>query len=261
MPFYVCLRSAGLLRIGGGNKAEESPGHTLKGATEASGTPDASIQASDSGGEEYSSGSPGSSVEDNNALTGDKRLEQGWIWGWGSPEDLQDATSAGQVPDIPTDARPRPNIPSKELGDLSRSWRARAAQAMSRKLREARQQQRESERGEAASERPTVPSAAATNMQSPQQPCPELGDTNCDSTRRLILFFLIQTFTVCLYGSSGGRHASPSVFPIPLLGGYAVGSLLWWLPFPCLVPVHSEREASSPHCCCFIVSTAAPAAP
>ncbi|KAL8454420.1 hypothetical protein Emag_001447 [Eimeria magna] len=131
--------------------------------------------------ESQSIASPRSSTEIPASGNTEKRQEQGWIWGWGSSEDFQEAVSDGEGQDQ------KPVSFTSRAGDLSRSWRARAAQAMSGSFYEAREEVKASSD---SSEAVAGPSSAAVSVPSTRR----LKTADCDQQRRLILFFLIQTF-------------------------------------------------------------------
>lgn len=156
------------------------------------GTPNSCSQTSGSG---HPSGSSSiASAESIHSRTDSKRLEQGWMWGWGSSEELQGASTSEEVQDSLKGSCEHSGILRNPARDLSRSWRARAAEAMSRNIQEARQESEAVFQNSAQGEGATLSFAsnADSRMKQPRE------TTDCDTTRRLILFFLIQTFNVRL---------------------------------------------------------------
>lgn len=130
--------------------------------------------------------SPSWSMEADILPPGGERPEQGWTWGWGGPQDPQGAPIAGEVSDIAKEDHLLSSIASGPAADRIRSWGARAAQAMPMKIYATQRQSEQAHEDPAAS----VPVA---NTQKPQT---ERTATLCETARRVVLLFLIQTFNV-----------------------------------------------------------------
>ncbi|KAL8270430.1 hypothetical protein Esti_005659 [Eimeria stiedai] len=174
----------GLLKLPPGGDDDFAHGGddvSADGFTHKSEGSEASSNVSSNGAESQSVASPRSSTEVAASENTDKRREQGWIWGWGSSEDFQDASSGGEAQDQ------KPTSFSSRAGDLSRCWRARAAQAMSGTFYEAREEIKASSE---SSDAVAGSSSAAPSVSTTRQP----QTAGCDQQRRLIFFFLIQTF-------------------------------------------------------------------
>ncbi|KAL8449331.1 hypothetical protein Emed_003212 [Eimeria media] len=180
---YCYFPLIGVLRLPPGKDGDSAHGGddvTPDGVSDKSGSSEASSNVSSNSEENQSMASPRSSMEIAASGNTEKRQEQGWIWGWGSSEDFQEAASGGEAQDQ------KPVSFTSRAGDLSRSWRARAAQAMSGTFYEAREDVKASSQ---SSEALAGSSSAALSAPSTRQ----LKPADCDLQRRLILFFLIQT--------------------------------------------------------------------
>lgn len=167
--------------------------------TGASETPDEGVEFSGSSDEPSRIGSPVQTTDDDSSVHCDKRLEQGWMWGWTTPDNLKDTGNLSGSP-YHSGAKGQNSSPRRTV-DISKSWRARAAEAMSRRL------------GETTLQGKVDSMPAMTDGSSRATPSQAVGEeshllnlsgsnANRNLVQRLILFFLIQTFNVRLMGSS-----------------------------------------------------------
>ncbi|CDJ49733.1 hypothetical protein, conserved [Eimeria brunetti] len=156
-------------------------------------TPDACPQLPVSGEEHCRIGSPKKIPEGDSFANAEKRVEQGWMWGWSTPEDLQEPKHSSGISDqLSSTAKGSSTWPVQTV-DLSKSWRARAAEAISKRVGD---QPPEKGAGNPCMVPDSTISAPCldTPLQEAQVQNQWQSATNCDIALRLILFFLTQTF-------------------------------------------------------------------
>ncbi|CDI74182.1 hypothetical protein, conserved [Eimeria praecox] len=191
---HCYLPLIGMLGIHVKNKRERGNLNSERTVASAHDSPDGCLHLLGGGDGNCRIGSQGKTPEGGSCPQAQKRLEQGWMWGWSTPEDLYDPKRSNAVSGQLANTAKGSNILPGHSVDLSRSWRARAAEAVSRRLGEG---PREKEAGSAcmvADESKASAPCGANNVQESQLQSQVHSIANCDGSLRLILFFLIQTF-------------------------------------------------------------------
>ncbi|CDJ37338.1 hypothetical protein, conserved [Eimeria tenella] len=225
---HCYLPLIGMLRSHDDGENEGKKWSLDEAGTGASETPDEGVEFSGSSDEPSRIGSPVHTTDDDSSVQSDKRLEQGWMWGWTTPENLKDTRNLSGSPDH-SGAKGQNSSPRRTV-DISKSWRARAAEAVSRRL------------GETMLQGKVDSMPAMTDGSSKATPSQAVGEeshllnlsgsnANHNLVQRLILFFLIQTFN-CIQSEK-------------LLRPLVACLLIRWVPKPLYVLLMAKAPPTS----------------
>ncbi|XP_026192211.1 uncharacterized protein LOC34619766 [Cyclospora cayetanensis] len=191
---HCYLPVIGLMGKSVASRTESGHAGLVKAGASANNTPESEIQLSESSEEEMNTSLSSENTGGEGSPGGEKRMEQGWMAGWSTLDDLKDTTFGDGGKDS-HEGNPRSSLVQRnDAKELTTSWRARAAQAMAVHLDDVQQENSLLHQNEATCSVGKLASSSTSHSHK-RHPQDLLHDTyNFDPAQRMILFFLMQTF-------------------------------------------------------------------